>query len=82
MKDVTSSGSIEILLELPTALVDEDDNDDDDEPDVPPRGSRTPPKRPSGNNEGGGGGSSGSGDGDAGPSEADLKKLGDLFDKS
>ena len=58
---------------------DDDDDDDDDEPDVPPPSSRKGPKKPSG-----GGGTSGSG-GDLGygkPSDDDLKRLGDLFNKS
>jgi len=59
---------------------DDDDDDDDDEPDSPPPSSRKGPKRPSG-----GGDSGGAGGGDPGygrPSDDDLKKLGDLFNRS
>lgn len=63
----------------------DDDDDDDDEPDTPPpsSSSRKGPKRPSG----GGGNKDGSGGsgGDPGygkPSDDDLKRLGDLFNKS
>ena len=58
---------------------DEDDDDDDDEPDVPRLPSRKGPKKPSG-----GGGTSGSDDdlGYGKPSDDDLKRLGDLFNKS
>ena len=60
---------------------DDDDDDDDDEEedddDEPP--TRRSPKRPSGGPTSGGGGD----DGDGGrPSEDDLKRLGDIFNKS
>jgi hypothetical protein len=54
---------------------DNDDDDDDDDPDTPPPSSRTGPKRPSG-------GGDSSGGGDPRPSDDDLKRLGDLFNKS
>jgi hypothetical protein len=73
---------------------DDDDDDDDDEPE-PPKSRRTPPKKPSGGGSGnsnsgsGGTGTSNSpkkggdnGGEDQKPSDEDLKKLGDLFDKS
>ncbi len=57
----------------------DDDDDDDEEPKTPPPSSRKGPKRPSG-----GGGSDGNsgGSGDGRPSDDDLKRLGDLFNKS
>jgi hypothetical protein len=54
---------------------DDDDNEDNDEEDEP--SSRRRPKRPSG-----GGGDDGAGDGSGRPSDDDLKRLGDIFNKS
>ena len=56
---------------------DDDEEDEEDEDESPPR--RTP-KRPSGGPRDDSGGSSGGGDGR--PSEDDLKRLGDIFNKS
>ena len=56
---------------------DEDDDEEEDDDDEPP--TRRSPKRPSGGPTSGGGGD----DGDGGrPSEDDLKRLGDIFNKS
>jgi hypothetical protein len=59
---------------------DDDDDDDDDEDDKP--SSQRRPKRPSGSGGDNGGNSDGAGDGSGRASEDDLKRLGDLFDKS
>lgn len=56
---------------------DDDDEEDDEEDDEPP--SRRRPKRPSG---GGGDNGGGADDGSGRPSDDDLKRLGDIFDKS
>ena len=71
---------------------DDDDDDDDDEPEPPKRKRRSLPKTPQGDGSGGdssgGGGSSsgydndnGGGD-DNGPSDDDIQRLGDIFNKS
>ena len=60
---------------------DDDDDDDEDEDDEPPTRRSPKPKRPSGGPTSGGDGSS-SGDGGGRPSEDDLKRLGDIFNKS
>ncbi|KAL3935693.1 MAG: hypothetical protein SGBAC_008834 [Bacillariaceae sp.] len=60
---------------------DEDDDDEDDDEDDAPA-SRRRPKRPTGGGDSGDGSSGGSGDGDDRPSADDLKRLGDIFDKS
>jgi hypothetical protein len=59
---------------------DDDDDEDNDEEDEP--SSRRRPKRPSGGGGDDGGNSDGAGDGSGRPSDDDLKRLGDIFDKS
>jgi len=64
----------------------DDDDDDDDDDDEPPRRRRSlpkPPKGPQGDGSGGaGGGFDDSGDDENGPSDEDIQRLGDIFDKS
>ena len=63
---------------------DEDDEDDDDDEDEPPRRRRSlpkPPKGPEGDGSGGGG-FDGFDDDDDGPSDEDIQRLGDIFNKS
>jgi len=65
---------------------DDDDNDDDDDDDEPPRRRRSlpkPPKGPQGDGSGGAGGGLDDFDGDDdGPSDEDIQRLGDIFNKS
>ena len=60
---------------------DEEDDDDDDEEDVKPRGRKGGPRKPTGGGGGDDGGSSGSGDGSGRPSDEDLDKLNQLFNR-
>lgn len=61
---------------------DEEEEDEEDEEDLDESPPRRTPKRPSGGPRDDSGGSSGGGDGDGRPSEDDLKRLGDIFNKS
>eukprot|EP00977_Amphora_coffeiformis_P013805 scaffold3731_cov156-Amphora_coffeaeformis.AAC.3 len=59
---------------------DDDDDDDDDDEDDKPRGRKGGPKRPTGGGDDGG--SSGSGDGSGRPSDEDLSRLNQMFNRS
>jgi hypothetical protein len=95
--DTTSDGDIDDeLKDLKDGDDDDDDDDDDDEPEPPKRKRRSLPKTPPGDGSGGsgsgsGGDSSGSGSsggydndngGEDGPSDDDIQRLGDIFNKS
>lgn len=62
---------------------DDEDDDEDDEDDAPPRRRRSLPKPPKGPQGDGSGGFDGfDDDDDDGPSDEDIQRLGDIFNKS
>jgi hypothetical protein len=61
---------------------DDDDDDDDDEPKRPRRSLPKLPKGPQGDGSGGAGGGFDDDEDDDGPSDEDIQRLGDIFDKS